>query len=53
MGKFDKKIFGKVTFSNLLEEIYNNQKKKEEQIPVLIQELKPMVQEIEIGRAHV
>ena len=46
MGKFDKKIFGKVTFSNLLEEIYNNQKKKEEQISVLIQELKPMVQEI-------
>ena len=46
MGKFDKKIFGKVTFSNLLEEIYNNQKKKEEQISILIHELKPMVQEI-------
>jgi hypothetical protein len=46
MAKFDKKIFGKVTFSNLLEEIYNNQKKKEEQISILIHELKPMVQEI-------
>jgi hypothetical protein len=46
MAKFDKKIFGKITFSNLLEEIYNNQKKKEEQISILIHELKPMVQEI-------
>ena len=46
MGKFDKPIFGKKKFSDLLEEIYNNQKRKEEQISALISELKPLVQEI-------
>ena len=46
MGKFDKQIFKGKNFSDLLEEIYNNQKKKEEQISALISELKPLVQEI-------
>jgi len=46
MGKFDKPIFKGKKFSDLLEEIYNNQKKKEEQISALISELKPLVQEI-------
>jgi len=46
MAKFDKNIFGKKKFSDLLEEIYNNQKRKEEQISALISELKPLVQEI-------
>ena len=39
MGQLDKKIFGKKKFSDILEEIYNNQKKKEEQISTLISEL--------------
>jgi hypothetical protein len=39
-------IFGKKKFSNLLEEIYNNQKKKENQISTLISELKPLIQDI-------
>ena len=33
-------------FSDILEEIYNNQKKKDKQISALIAELKPLVQEI-------
>jgi bifunctional N-acetylglucosamine-1-phosphate-uridyltransferase/glucosamine-1-phosphate-acetyltransferase GlmU-like protein len=39
-------IFGGKTFKDLLEEIYNNQKKKERQITTLVNELKPMVKEI-------
>jgi glycerophosphoryl diester phosphodiesterase len=46
MSEFDKIIFGKKSFSNLLEEIYDNQKKKSRQISSLIAELKPLVQEI-------
>lgn len=46
MGQLDKKIFGKKKFSDILEEIYNNQKKKEEQISTLISELKPLIQDI-------
>jgi hypothetical protein len=46
MSEFDKIIFGKKSFSNLLEEIYNNQKKKANQISSLIAELKPLVQDI-------
>lgn len=42
----DSNIFGKKTFSDLLQEIYNNQKKKAEQISALINELKPMINEI-------
>ena len=39
MGQLDKNVFGKKKFSDILEEIYNNQKKKEEQISTLISEL--------------
>jgi hypothetical protein len=39
-------VFGKKKFSDLLEEIYNNQKKKENQISTLISELKPLVSDI-------
>ena len=39
-------IFGRKSFSSLLEEIYNNQKKKDTQIKGLIQELKPMIKDI-------
>lgn len=46
MENLDSNIFGGKKFKDLLEEIYNNQKKKEKQISTLISELKPMVQEI-------
>jgi len=46
MSNFDKNIFGKKTFSGILQEIYNNQKKKEEQISALINELKPLINDI-------
>jgi hypothetical protein len=46
MVQLNKKLFGNKKFSDLLEEIYNNQKKKEEQISILISELKPLIQDI-------
>lgn len=41
----DKLIFKNKKFSDLLEEIYDNQKKKEKQISGLISELRPLVQD--------
>ena len=41
----DKVIFKNKKFSDLLEEIYDNQKKKEKQISGLIGELRPLVQD--------
>ncbi len=46
MGQLDSFIFGKKKFSDILEEIYNNQKRREDQVSALIGELKPLVQEI-------
>ena len=46
MSTLDKNIFGKKKLSDILEEIYNNQKKKEEQISALINELKPLINDI-------
>jgi len=46
MSQFDKTVFGKKKFSDILEEIYDNQKKKDKQINALINELKPMIEEI-------
>jgi hypothetical protein len=46
MSKLDSVIFGKKKFSDLLEEIYKNQKRREDQVSSLISELKPLVQEI-------
>jgi len=46
MDSLDSKIFGGKKFNDLLEEIYNNQKRKEKQISSLIGELKPLVQDI-------
>ena len=46
MGNLDKKIFGKKKFSDILSEIYDNSKKKEQQISVLISELRPLVKDI-------
>lgn len=41
-----KKIFGKKSTQNILEEIYVNQKKRDGQITGLIQELQPMMQDL-------
>jgi len=46
MGSLDKKIFDKKKFSDILKEIYDNSKKKEKQISVLIAELRPLVKDI-------
>ena len=46
MSDLDKKVFGSKTYSNLLKEIYDNQKKKEVQISSLISELKPLIEDI-------
>jgi hypothetical protein len=46
MSQFDNVVFGKKKFSHLLEEIYNNQKKKDNQLVALINELKPLISEI-------
>lgn len=44
--QFEKTVFGTKKFSDLLEEIYNNQKRREAQVTALISELKPMVSDI-------
>jgi hypothetical protein len=46
MGQLDSVIFGSKKFSDILEEIYNNQKRKEAQVTALISELKPLINEI-------
>ena len=46
MSQFDNIIFGKKKFSDVLEEIYNNQKKKDQQVYALISELKPLISDI-------
>jgi len=44
--QFETTVFGNKKFSDLLEEIYNNQKRREAQVTALISELKPMVSDI-------
>jgi hypothetical protein len=46
MEGLDNVVFGGKKFSDILEEIYNNQKKKDKQISALIAELKPLMNEI-------
>lgn len=46
MNQFDNIVFKNKTFGNLLEEIYENQKKKDKQVAALIKELQPMIEEI-------
>jgi hypothetical protein len=46
MSNLSKNIFGKKKLSDIFEEIYNNQKKKETQISALIGELKPLINDI-------
>jgi hypothetical protein len=46
MNNLDNIIFGKKKFSDILSEIYDNQKRKEKQISGLIAELKPLINDI-------
>jgi len=46
MSNLNKKIFKDKTYSDLFQEIYDNQKKKEKQITALINELKPLINDI-------
>lgn len=46
MSQFNEEIFNGKTFGNILQEIYNNQTKKDKQISALINELKPLINEI-------
>jgi tRNA splicing ligase len=46
MSSLENVVFGKKTFSSILEEIYDNQKKKDKQISSLISELKPLISDI-------
>jgi len=46
MSSLETIIFGKKKFNDILEEIYDNQKKKEKQISALISELKPLINDI-------
>ena len=46
MGQLDSCVFGDKKFSDILEEIYQNQRKRDAQVGALISELKPLVQEI-------
>ena len=51
MAELDFKIFGNKKYSDLLKEIHGNTRAKEEQVSVLISELKPMI--TNIGEATV
>tara|TARA_R110002074_G_scaffold398914_1_gene591367 strand:+ start:489 stop:842 length:354 start_codon:yes stop_codon:yes gene_type:complete len=46
MGALDSVVFGKKKFSDILSEIYDNQKTKQQQISGLISELKPLISDI-------
>jgi hypothetical protein len=46
MSQFDNVIFKNKKFSDILEEIYNNQQKKDKQVTALISELKPLISDI-------
>ena len=46
MSQFDNIVFKNKKFSDILEEIYNNQKKKDQQVTALISELKPLISDI-------
>jgi hypothetical protein len=46
MPQFDNIIFKNKKFSDVLEEIYNNQQKKDKQVSALISELKPLISDI-------
>ena len=49
---FDIEIFGSKKFSDLLKDIYDNQKKKDRQINLLIADLKPLITGINDADEH-
>ena len=46
MSQLDSIVFGKKKFSDLLQEIYDNQNEKKRQVSALISELKPLIADI-------
>jgi hypothetical protein len=46
MANFNQEIFNGKKFSDILEEIYTNQKKKQKQVTSLIQELKHLINDV-------
>ena len=46
MSQLDSVVFGKKKFSDLLQEIYENQNEKKRQVTALISELKPLISDI-------
>ena len=46
MSNLESNIFGDKKLKDLFQEIYTNQKKKEKQISTLIEELKPLIDDI-------
>ena len=46
MDSLDSNVFGDKKLKDIFQEIYNNQKKKEKQISTLIDELKPLIEDI-------
>jgi hypothetical protein len=46
MNNLESNVFGKKKFSDILKEIYDNQKRKELQISALIGELKPLINDL-------
>ena len=46
MSQFDNIIFKNKKFSDVLEEIYNNQQKKDKQVSALISDLKPLISDM-------
>lgn len=46
MSQLDSIVFGKKKFSDILQEIYDNQNEKKRQVTALISELKPLISDI-------
>ena len=46
MSQLDSIVFGKKKFSDILQEIYDNQNEKKKQVSALINELKPLIENI-------
>lgn len=46
MSQLDSVIFGKKKFSDIIQEIYENQNEKKRQVSALIGELKPLIENI-------
>lgn len=46
MSGLDKNIFKRKKFSDLLSEIYDNQKKRDDQVSILISQLKPLIKDV-------